>query len=83
MLGEDLDGDGAVEARVAGFGDLALAAGAKGALDLVRAERGARLEWLLPRFSLIRQRTEGLVVAHVVARKGHPFAVGRDPLSAS
>ena len=43
-LGQHLDGDGAVEARVGGFVDLAHAARAKGGLDLVRAERGACLQ---------------------------------------
>ena len=41
MLGQDLDGDGAVEAGVAGFVDLAHAARAEGDVDLVGAERGA------------------------------------------
>ena len=41
---EDLDGDGAVEAGVAGLVDLAHAAGADGGEDLVRAEAGTRRE---------------------------------------
>ena len=44
MLGEDLDGDGAVEAGVAGLVHLTHAALADLGGDLVRAERGAGLE---------------------------------------
>ncbi len=43
ILGEDLDGDGAVQAGVAGFVDLAHPPRAEMAFDLVRAERGSRL----------------------------------------
>ena len=45
MLGQDLDGDGAVEAGVGGFVDLAHAPGAERGVDLVGAERGAWLKW--------------------------------------
>lgn len=38
MFGEDLDGDGAVEAGVAGFVDFAYAAGTDGRNDFVGAE---------------------------------------------
>ncbi len=41
MLGEHLDGDGAVQAGVTGFVDLPHAARADGREDLVGAERGA------------------------------------------
>ena len=41
VLGEDFDGDGAVQAHVAGLIDLPHAARAEGGLDLVGAERGA------------------------------------------
>ena len=44
VLGQDLDGDGAVQAGVAGFVDLTHAARAEGGLDLVGAERGAGVE---------------------------------------
>ena len=44
MLRQHLDGDGAVQAGVASLIDLALAAGAKGGLDLVGAKRGTGLE---------------------------------------
>ena len=47
VLGQDLDGDGAVQAGVAGFVDLTHAARAdltQGGLDLVGAERGAGVE---------------------------------------
>ena len=40
-VGQDLDRDGAIEARVAGPVDLAHAAGAEGGEDFVRAEAGA------------------------------------------
>ena len=38
VVGEDFDGDGAVEAGVFGFVDFAYAAGADGGDDFVRAE---------------------------------------------
>ncbi len=41
MLGQHLDGDGAVEAGVGGFVHLAHAARAEGGVDLVGAEGGA------------------------------------------
>ncbi len=41
VTGQDLDGDGAIEARVAGFVDLTHPARAQGADDLIRAETGA------------------------------------------
>ena len=41
VLGQDLDGDGAVEPRVGGLVDLAHAAGANRSGDLVGAEPGA------------------------------------------
>ena len=44
MLGQHLDGDGAVQAGVGGLVDLAHAAGAEGGVDLVGAEGGAGLE---------------------------------------
>ena len=44
VLGQHLDGDGAVEPRVGGFVDLPHAARAEGGVDLVGAERGTRLE---------------------------------------
>ena len=44
MLGQYLDGDGAVEASVTCLIHLAHATGAEGGFDLVRAEGGARLE---------------------------------------
>ena len=42
MLGQHLDGDGAVEARVSSFVDLAHAPGTERGVDLIGAERGAR-----------------------------------------
>ena len=42
MIGQHLDGDGAVEAGVSGLVDLAHAARAEGGVDLVGAEGGAR-----------------------------------------
>ena len=45
MLREDFDGDGAVQAGVAGLTDLTHAPGANGREDLVGAEGGAGLEW--------------------------------------
>ncbi len=47
-FGQDLDGDDAIEARVAGLVDLAHAAGAEGGEDLVRAEARARRDHLQP-----------------------------------
>ena len=44
VLGEDLDGDGAVQAGVAGFVHLTHPARADGREDLVWAERGAGSE---------------------------------------
>ena len=44
MRGEHIDGDGAVQAGVGGFVDLAHASRAEGGLDLVGAERGAGLQ---------------------------------------
>jgi hypothetical protein len=44
VLGQDLDGDGAVEARIAGLVDLAHAARADLGGDTVRAERGTGLQ---------------------------------------
>ena len=44
MLGQHLDGDGAVEAGVGGFVDLAHAPGAEGGVDLVGAEGCSRCE---------------------------------------
>ena len=44
MLGQHLDGDGAVQAGVAGFVDLAHPTRANGREALVRAERGAWLQ---------------------------------------
>ena len=41
MLGQHLDGDGAVQAGVGGLVDLTHAAGAEGGVDLVGAEGGA------------------------------------------
>ena len=41
MLGQHLDGDGAIQPRVGGLVDLAHPAGAEGGVDLVRAEGGA------------------------------------------
>ena len=45
LRGENLDGDDAVEPRIAGPIDLAHAAGAKGGLNLVWAEPVSWLEW--------------------------------------
>ena len=44
VLGEDPDGDGAIQAGVAGLIDLPHPARAEGGLDLVGAERGAWIE---------------------------------------
>ncbi len=44
MFGQHLDGDGAVQAGVAGFVDFAHPARAEGGEDLVGAERGAGLD---------------------------------------
>ena len=44
MLGQHLNGDGAVQAGVGGLVDLAYAAGAEGGVDLAGAEGGAGLE---------------------------------------
>ena len=41
MLGQHLDGDGAIQASVAGFVDLAHAPCAEGGFDLIGAESGA------------------------------------------
>ena len=45
MLGQDLDGDGAVQAGVSRLIDLSHAPCTEGGLDLVGAEGGARLKW--------------------------------------
>ena len=45
MLGQDLDSDGAVQARVAGFVDLAHAPGAEGGVNLIGTECRAGLKW--------------------------------------
>ena len=55
MLGQHLDGDGAVQAGVGGLVDLAHAPCAEGGLDLVRAECGAGLEGHLDGPRLSRQ----------------------------
>jgi len=44
MLGEDFDGDDAIQAGVVGFVDLAHAAGSNGSEDLVGAEAGSGSE---------------------------------------
>ncbi len=61
MLKQYLDGDGAIQARVSGFVDLAHAARAEGGVDLVGAKGGAWGE----RHLLIVVRAE---VAALVAR---------------
>ena len=45
MFRQHLDGNRAVQAGVGGLVNLAHAPSAKGGVDLVRAERGAGLEW--------------------------------------
>ena len=44
VRGQDLDGNGAVQAGVGGFVDLAHTARAEGGFDLIRAECGAWAE---------------------------------------
>ena len=43
MLGQHLDGDGAIQARVGGFVDLTHTARAEGGVDLVGTEGGSSL----------------------------------------
>ncbi len=45
MLGQDFDGDGAVQAGVSGLVDFAHATSAQLGLDLVGAEAGAGSQW--------------------------------------
>ena len=71
MLGQHLDGDGAVQAGVAGLVDLAHTPGAEGGLDLVRAEGGAGIEWHV----LLSRRDKALEFLGPVDDHRHPVLV--------